>query len=457
MIPKPYRRIPRGPGSGRLRPAYHFAARRGWLNDPNGLCRFGGEWHLFFQHNPSGLDWGDMHWGHAVSPDLLSWRELPLALRPDRLGTMFSGSAVIERGPAFPGGERMVLAYTAAGSTSLRSLGRRSSQCLAFSTDGRAFAKHGGNPVIPPIAFMSRDPKIVRAPGPSGERYVMALYLEGRRFALFASTDLFSWERLQELELPGSGECPDFFPLAAPDGRVLWTFMAADGTYCLGAFDGARYAIEHGPFRPELGPNYYAPQTFWEPPDGRRVQVAWLKGGSYPGEVFSQQMGIPTELALAETPGGPRVARRPVRELDAACAPGSVADGLALDAAPRAIASGERLDLRIGLEAGKAGRIALDFRGLELAWRPSEGVLELAGRRAELRGYGAEGDRLELRALLDRSSLEVFAAGGLVSLNACFIPREGAPDILARAEGGGASIGRMESRIVPELMEAEGG
>jgi len=438
---RPSRPIPRGPGAERLRPAYHFSARRGWLNDPNGLCFFKGEWHLFFQHNPTGIDWGNMHWGHAVSRDLLSWEELPIALGPDRLGTMFSGSAVAQRDARFPGGERMVLAYTAAGSTSLRSFGRCSCQCLAFSSDGRAFEKHEGNPVLPPIAFMSRDPKIVRSP--SGDRYIMALFLEKQRFALFASADLFSWEKLQELELPGSGECPDFFPLRSPDGRETWVFMAADGTYCLGSFDGSRYAIDNGPFQPELGPNFYAPQTFWEPPDGRRIQIAWMRGGSYPGEVFSQQMGIPTELALVATPEGPRIARRPVRELEAAEGPAEEREHPGLGPAPVIIASGEALDLEIELEAGGAEELSLDFRGLTLSWRPGE--LELGGRVAPL--SAATASRLKLRCLLDRSSLEVFAEDGVVSLNACFVPRDGAPEVSASSRGGAASLRARARRV----------
>jgi sucrose-6-phosphate hydrolase SacC (GH32 family) len=450
------RRIPRGPGAERLRPAYHFAARRGWLNDPNGPCFFKGEWHLFFQHNPTGIDWGNMHWGHAVSPDLFSWEELPIALAPDRLGTMFSGSAVAQR---VAGEERMVLAYTAAGSTSLRSLGRRSCQCLAFSADGRRFVKHPRNPVVAPLGFMSRDPKIVRyGPAGGGGRWIMALFLEGTSFALFSSEDLLAWERIQDLELPGSGECPDFFPLPAPGGGEKWAFMAADGGYLLGGFDGERYAIESGPFAPELGPNFYAPQTFSEVPDGRRIQVAWMRGGSYPGEVFSQQMGVPTELFLADTPDGLRIARRPVRELDAISEKLGEAFELQLGEAPRAIASGEALNLRIDLEARGAERVSVDFRGLSLGWRPAAGELSLAGRVARLplgaapAGPGASGavSRLALRALLDRSSLEVFAEGGLVSMGACFVPRPGAPEVLASAKGGAAL--RADARRVEDVM-----
>ncbi|HOX31646.1 MAG TPA: glycoside hydrolase family 32 protein [Spirochaetales bacterium] len=446
-----YRRIPRGPGAELLRPAYHFSARRGWLNDPNGLCFFKDEWHLFFQHNPKGVEWGNMHWGHAVSRDLLSWEELPLALSPDRLGTMFSGSAVVQRGPELPGGERLVLAYTAAGSTSLRSLGRRSTQCLAYSADGRSFEKDRRNPVLAPIGFMSRDPKVFRHE-PSG-RWIMALFIEGTSFALLASEDLRSWERIQDLELPGSGECPDLFPLAAPGGGETWVLMAADGGYCLGSFDGTRYAIESGPFAPELGPNFYAPQTFSEVPDGRRIQVAWMRGGSYPGEAFSQQMGIPTELSLAPTPEGPRIARRPVRELDGASAAEGAPAELELGEAPRPIASGEALDLRLEIEAAQDSPVAIDFRGLKLVWRPGSGELSCAGRVARCAAPGAAAGgprRLELRALLDRSSLELFAQGGLVAMGACFIPRAGAPGILASARGKARL--RAEARRVPDLM-----
>lgn len=207
-----------------LRPQFHFTAKSGWLNDPNGLAYFKGEYHLFFQHNPFGTQWGNMTWGHAVSKDLVHWRQLDNALSPDELGTMFSGSAVVAEFAQSdisiatgPGSDRsarsaLVCFYTAAGGTNDASKGRPFTQCLAYSHDGRTFSKYPGNPVIPHIEAENRDPKVIWH-GPT-KRWVMALYLNESRFALYGSADLVTWSRLSNIELPGASECPDLFPLA---------------------------------------------------------------------------------------------------------------------------------------------------------------------------------------------------------------------------------------------------
>jgi hypothetical protein len=187
---------------------FHFSAQRGWNNDPNGLVFFNGEYHLFFQHNPYGWSWGNMHWGHAISPDLVHWQELGDALAPDRFGPMYSGSAVVDwsntSGLGQPSRPAQVLIYTAAGDPAV--------QCLASSTDGRTYTKFAGNPVVKQITSGNRDPKIIwHEPT---RKWIMTLYVETNKvhtICFLGSPNLKDWSLLSRVE--GFFECPYFFEL----------------------------------------------------------------------------------------------------------------------------------------------------------------------------------------------------------------------------------------------------
>jgi fructan beta-fructosidase len=231
------------------RPQFHFSSRRGWNNDPNGLMYYRGEYHLFYQHNPYGWKWGNMHWGHAISRDLVHWQELGDALYPDALGTMFSGSGVVDWGntAGLQTGEEktLVCIYTAAGDTSALSKGQPFTQCIAASNDrGRSWRKYEGDPVLGHIVAHNRDPKVIWH-APTG-RWIMALYLDKNDYALFASPDLKGWTRICDVALPGCSECPDLFelPVDGEAANTRWVFWGANGTYRLGAFDGRGFVPE---------------------------------------------------------------------------------------------------------------------------------------------------------------------------------------------------------------------
>src|SRR5262249_50736286 len=160
------------------------------------------------------------------------------------------------------------------------------------------------NPVLKHIAAENRDPKVVwHAPS---RRWIMALYLDKEDFALFASPDLKEWTRLQDITMPGCGECPDFFemPVDGDANHRKWVFTAANGRYLVGTFDGQRFTPESSVLQVDYGANYYAVQTYSDIPasDGRRIQIAWMNGGSYPQMPFNQQMSFPCELTLRTTP-----------------------------------------------------------------------------------------------------------------------------------------------------------
>lgn len=424
------------------RPQFHFTARRNWLNDPNGLVYYQGEYHLFFQHNPTGIDWGHMTWGHAISRDLIHWEQRPNAIEPDALGTIFSGSAVVdkENTTGFQTGEEkpLVAIYTAAGSTSPESQGQPFTQCLAYSTDrGRTWTKHARNPVLGHIAGENRDPKVVWH-GPT-RRWIMTLYLDRNDFGFFASPDLKHWTHLHNITVPGCAECPDLFEMPVEtdeDNRLpntahrtpmrKWVWTAANGQYLVGEFDGARFTPESGPHVVEYGANCYAVQTYSDIPasDGRRIQIGWMRGGRYPQMPFNQQMTFPCELTLRAFPEGLRLCKRPIREIERLHAPSAGWRDRTVEPGenPLASLSGDLFDIRAEVEIGEAEELGFRVRGESVTYRVREATLSALGQSAPLEPVD---HRIALQILVDRASLEVFGNDGRVALSSCFLPAPG--------------------------------
>ena len=439
------------------RPQFHFTPARNWTNDPNGLVFYQGEYHLFFQHNPFAIDWGNMTWGHAVSPDMVHWTQLDHAIHPDKLGTIFSGSAVVDwhDTAGFQSGDEktLVCIYTSAGDTSEESKGQPFTQSIAYSTDrGRTWTKHAGNPVLGHVAGRNRDPKVVwHEPT---HKWVMALFLDKNGYALFGSPNLTEWTRLCDVEVPGASECPDLFELAV-DGdpaNTRWVFWGANGNYLLGAFNGETYTTESGPHGSNWGANCYAAQTWSDipPDDGRRLQIAWMAKGQYPGMPFNQQVSFPRELSLRTTPDGIRLFITPIREIeglhakthawaDVPLRPGeNLLDGL----------EGELLDIRAEIDPGRAARVGLTLRGEACEYDVAQQKLSCLDKDAPL---PLEDGRIRLQILLDRTSIEVFGNGGAISMPTCFLPTTEARSLGIYAEGGEA---RVVSLDVYELRSA---
>ena len=432
-----------------LRGQFHFSARRGWLNDPNGMVWHNGVYHLFFQHNPYGWAWGNMHWGHAVSSDMVHWKELPEALLPDELGPMFSGGAVIDwknsSGFGEPGKPPMVLFYTASGNPTV--------QCAAYSIDGVNFAKHSGNPIIKQVTPGNRDPKVIwHEPT---KKWVLTLYVEHdgvHTIHLYNSDDLKNWNYLSRVE--GLFECPEFYelPVDGDPAKSKWVITAASGEYLIGSFDGREFKAETRKLPGFYGNVCYAAQTFSDIPkeDGRRIQIGWLRTDT-PGMPFNQSMSIPRELKLVSTPDGPRQTLTPVKELEALRVKSHKLD-------PREIAPGaanpldgikaELLELRADLEPGDASEIILNIRGATLIWRKANSELEVNGLKAPA---PLKDGRLKLTAYCDRQVLEVFASDGLSYMPVSFHPKPDDLTVGLESKGGAARIHSLE---VNELKSA---
>lgn len=440
-----------------LRPQFHFSPRRGWTNDPNGLVYCDGEYHLFFQHNPYGTQWGNMTWGHAVSRDLVHWQELPDAIHPDELGTIFSGSAVVDQsntaGYQTDGQKVIVCIYTSAGGTNRMSRGRPFTQSIAFSRDrGRTWIKYPKNPVLGHIVGSNRDPKVFwHEPT---RQWIMALFLDRHDYALFASRDLKHWAKLCDVPMPGSSECPDFFPLAVDDNPAdtRWVFWGGNGNYLIGRFDGRAFAKESGPHQSRFGGNDYAAQTYSDipPQDGRRIQISWMAGGNYPQMPFNQQMTVPRVLTLRTTPEGVRLFIEPVKELERLRGRQYAWHDQALrpNDNPLGELSGELWDIEAEIELADAKLVALDIRGHKVEYSVADKSLAALGHRAPLAPVAG---RIHLRVLVDRTSVEVFANRGRISMASCFLPSPENKSLGLSASGGPA---RLVGLCVWELKSA---
>lgn len=425
------------------RPQFHFSSRRGWLNDPNGLLYYRGLYHLFYQHNPYGTRWGNMHWGHAVSRDLVHWTEVGVALYPDDMGTMFSGSGVVDaqNTSGFKTGEEdpLVLFYTAAGGTSARSQGKRFVQCLAYSVDGgKTWRKYEGNPVVDHIAGENRDPKVVwHEPT---RRWVMALYLENHRYTLLSSPDLKTWTRLSDVTVPDCDECPDLFalPLDGDPSNVKWVFWGANGSYLVGDFDGKRfYPLEHVRVRSNQDASCYAAQTWSNAPDGRCIQIAWFQC-DLPGMPFNNFMTFPCELSLRTTEDGMRLFFEPVREIEALYERRYDWEAEVLRAGKPVTKhiDGELLDIAACIEVGTASEVELAVGSSAVRYSVPERHITCGGRRMPLK---VDQGMLRLRILVDRVSFEIFGNGGALYMPVA-LPEHQAGPLTVTAFGGEAKI-----------------
>jgi fructan beta-fructosidase len=325
------------------RPRFHFTPPAGWMNDPNGMVYHNGQYHLFYQHNPDSTVWGPMHWGHAVSKDLVRWEHLPIALYPDSLGTIFSGSAVVDvnntSGLGTAQNPAMVAIFTSHNAEGEKA-GRKDfqTQSMAYSTDnGRTWRKYEGNPVLPNPGIRDfRDPK-VSWHQPS-KQWVMILAVTDH-VEIYGSKNLKSWNKLSDFgktygDHSSVWECPDLFPLEL-DGKQKWVMLVSNfggpnggsaTQYFTGDFDGRNFTPDAPAATTrwlDYGKDNYAGVTWANVPanDGRRLFMGWMSNWQYanvvPTATWRSAMTIARELSLKNTAAGIRVISQPVKELAA--------------------------------------------------------------------------------------------------------------------------------------------
>jgi sucrose-6-phosphate hydrolase SacC (GH32 family) len=287
----------------------------------------------------------------------------------------------------------------------------------------------------------NRDPKVVwHQPT---KRWIMALYLDKNDYGLFASPNLKDWTPLHTIIVPECGECPDFFPMPVDGDRnnIKWVFTAANGRYLVGDFDGKKFTFSGGPREANWGGWYYAVQSYSNIPeaDGRRIQVAWMAGGSYPGMPFNQQMNFPCEMTLRRLPEGLRICRNPVREIESLrVKTHSWGETLVRPGEnPLSAIRAELLDIDAEIEPGQAAEFGFEIRGQRLAYSVKNHTLSLLDKSAPVEPV--EG-RVRLRILIDRTTVEVYANEGRVPMSFCWLPRPGDRRLGLFAAGGSAKI-----------------
>ena len=402
-----------------LRPQFHFSPKRGWTNDPNGMVYYNGEYHLFFQHNPYGRNWGNMTWGHAVSKDLIHWTELDDALHPDQGGPVFSGGAVVDMentsGLGDNGKPPMVLFHTGA---------RGWGQYMSWSTDGRTFHNYD-KAVVPRINKDNRDPKVIwHAPT---KKWVMVLWVERgnnkqHSMQFLTSPDLKHWTPAG-ITYGGIGndrylfECPEFYELPVQDmnGVKKWVLTGANTQYAIGSFDGTHFTEEEGKLQNQYGRDFYAPQTFSDEPTGRRIEIGWWRTNTAKGDMpFNQSMSLPMEHKLVRTSDGIRLMRMPVKELEQLRAKTYSLGNKTIkenSINPLKDIRVELAEIRMELTPGKAKEIRLDVRGVPVTYQVNSQQLVVDGVTAPV---PLQNGRLSLLIYADRTGLEIFANNGLV-------------------------------------------
>jgi sucrose-6-phosphate hydrolase SacC (GH32 family) len=380
-----------------------------------------------------------MHWGHAVSRDLVHWKALDEALYPDELGTMFSGSAVVDENNTArlqKGSEKTLVAfYTAAGGDDPLSKGKKFSQCMAYSNDrGRTWTKYENNPVLPHIVAGNRDPKVLwYAPE---KKWLMALYLDQSDFAIFESKNLKSWNQLSKVTIPGTSECPEFFEIPIEGKKeTRWIFYGGNGRYLIGKFDGKTFTPESGPHELNHGNCLYASQTYNLPPsDKRRILVPWGQI-NIPGMPFNQMIGLPVELKLRQTSEGLRLSATPVDEFK--------------KLRGRSIHLGQPGTDELEIEATFAGDqpFELNLHGALVRYSPENRELSCLGKKAHVSASG----QVQVRALVDRVSIDLFINKGEVYMPMGFIPKAGDRTVSV-SERGRKSLQMWELKsAVPEM------
>lgn len=478
----------------KYRPLYHHTPLFGWMNDANGLIYKDSEYHLFYQYNPYGSMWGNMHWGHSVSRDLVSWEHLPVALDRDTLGHIFSGSSVIDFNNSAGYGEGSMISFYTSASDKNGQI-----QCMAYSTDnGRTFTKHEANPVLRPFDGLKdfRDPKVFWYE--PDKKWVMVVSAD-KEMRFYSSTDLKEWSYLSGFGegygvQPSQFECPDLVELAV-DGnpqQKKWVlivninpggiFGGSATQYFVGDFDGTTFTCDT---KPEVvkwldwGKDHYATVCFSNTAD-RVIAVPWMSNWQYantlPTKQFRSANALPRELTLYKEKNEIYVAANPVKEVEKLRAESTAIDdfdfkegchidtilphnegayelNLALHSATADTYgfklrndAGEYVDIYI---YAKAGKVYMD--------RTHSGQTDFSPKEFAVATWGeiSKNTAHTFQVFVDKCSIELFVDGGKVAMTNLVFPETPYNLIEFHAEGGKANVKNMHIYKLKNINQAQ--
>jgi levanase/fructan beta-fructosidase len=433
-----------------FRPAYHHTPLWGWMNDPNGMFYKDGEWHLFYQYNPYGSLWENMTWGHSVSKDLIHWEALPNAIEPDAIGTIFSGSCVVDKNNTAGYGKDAIIAY-------YTSAAEAQTQSMAYSTDGgRTFTKYEKNPVIVSNIPDFRDPNFFWHE--ATQKWIMLL-AAGQEMQIYSSPNLKDWTMESSFgreygNHDGVWECPDLMPLTVRgSGQQKWMLVCninpggpfgGNATqYFIGQFDGHQFTCES---KSEVtkwmdyGKDHYATVSFNNAPEGRHVVIAWMSNWQYANQVPTKQFrsanSIPRDLDLfvdgdetycGVTPSKEMLALRgnKVKNLTDACeliidVKGNMELVLSNSKGEQVVMNYDARQQTFAMDRTKSGDVSFSEAFPATTIAPTHGALK------------------QLRIFIDHSSIEVFDADGKMAMTNLVFPSE--PYNQMKVKGGKVTI-----------------
>jgi fructan beta-fructosidase len=451
------------------RPFLHFTPAAHWMNDPNGLVYSKGVYHLFYQYYPGGNVWGPMHWGHAQSQDLISWQHQPIALYPDSIGMIFSGSAVIDhQNTAGFGKDAMVAIYTQHDSVGEKAkTSDFQNQSIAYSLDnGHTWTKYQKNPVLKNPGFRDfRDPKVSWFE--ATRRWIMTLAV-GDEIFFYSSPDLKQWTKESQFGKSigahgGVWECPDLFPLTYK-GKRIWVLLVnlnpggpnggSATQYFLGDFDGHQFKPTTTTTQwADYGPDEYAGVTYAET-GAQRIFQGWMSNWDYatvvPTTTWRSAMTIPRTLRLVETSTGPRLASMPVAQLSARVIGQPVVgkvgtsdekqfnDMPAPYQAEFSFTASQAISITLGNNANDKLEIGFDPKSKQFFIdRSASGIVDFkkgfAAKHVAPRFSNTQ--NVKLTIIVDAASVEMFADDGLTVMTEIFFPHQPMTSLTIQGRG----------------------